>query len=131
SAGSALWAEGPGFRIDLADPGAGSRVRGDLPRRVVLGIRPEALRIEPAAPGEDECAGASAGETGGSNAVRGRVDLVEVLGADAHIHVILAGGTRLTVRAPGDAGLHPGDVVVVRVDLRRVHLFDPESGRAI
>lgn len=77
---------------------------------VTLGIRSEDATLE-AAP------------SGGV----GRVGLVEQLGSDALVEVA-AGFGRLLVRTSADTPFRPGDPVGVRLNTRRVHLFDPKTG---
>jgi multiple sugar transport system ATP-binding protein len=101
--------------------------RGD----VIVGIRPEAL--EPSAEGELELP----------------VVLTEMLGSDVLLHCsapaasVLTGdmldaaddlvedATRLIARVPPSFRPGIGEKVRLRVDLERVHLFDPETERVI
>jgi multiple sugar transport system ATP-binding protein len=92
------------------------------PRRAVLGVRPEDVRIGTATPGP-----------GVANAV---VEFIESLGdsaiatlkldpkSAAHENEVICVVSKIEPRPD----LHAGDRVSVQVDARRVHLFDPETG---
>src|SRR5947208_2863462 len=110
-------------------------------RPVALGIRPEAL--------------SEAGADPDSPRVRGRVLLVEALGAESLAHVEITGtpldrpelvdvaasqthllpiGDRtatLLARLEHDTGVRPGHIVEPALDVRRLHFFGFEHGPAI
>ncbi|MEX2561304.1 MAG: ABC transporter ATP-binding protein [Pirellulales bacterium] len=97
------------------------------PISIVLGIRPEDVRIESAASGEEGQAG--------------RVVLVEPMGDSAVVHVEPA-GAGAAIDRPAGAGLvrckigsrcdvRPGQSVFVDFDGRRAYGFDPVSGRSL
>jgi ABC-type sugar transport system ATPase subunit len=77
---------------------------------VTLGLRPEHV-IE----GPD-------GSEGGAR-LRGKVDVVEQLGESHLLHIVLADGQRLIVRAAGDAHAADGQEIEVGVDGAQCHLF--------
>ncbi len=79
--------------------------------KVELGVRPDALRLDPA------------------GAVEGRVEVVEHLGDRTHVHAALPGGGVMVVEAAGDDPVAVGDTVRIAVDQNRIHLFDA-TGRA-
>ncbi|UFN49275.1 ATP-binding cassette domain-containing protein [Roseomonas sp. OT10] len=58
---------------------------------------------------------------------RGEVLVVEALGHETLV-ILSAGGTELTVRAPADLPLRPGEVVPFAVQPGRLHLFDRTTG---
>jgi multiple sugar transport system ATP-binding protein len=116
-------------------------LRDYVGRRLALGIRPEAL-----------------GEVDGdvdASRLRGRVLLVEALGAESLAHVELTATpldkpelvdatasqahllpvddrtATLLARLGHDTDVRPGDIVELAVDTRRLHFFDLESGYAI
>jgi len=97
--------------------GADVDVPLDLPsdggsgRDVLLGIRPEHLRI------------AGAG-------LRGVVTLVENLGGEEVVHCRV-GDARVAVRGPRPLGPAVGDPVVLGCPPEHVHLFDPAGGRRL
>lgn len=81
-----------------------------LGRRVGLGVRPEHLSLE--APG---------------HGLTGRVEVVEPLGHGTMLHLSVL-GTRWVVSDPGRISAKTGDLVGLRIDPGRLHLFDSESG---
>jgi multiple sugar transport system ATP-binding protein len=87
-------------------------------RRVWVGIRPE--RLEPAA-------GAPAP---GRIALSGVVEVVEMLGAEQHVHVEIE-GFELTARIPRDRPVRAGETVTLATKACHLHLFDHESGEAL
>jgi multiple sugar transport system ATP-binding protein len=76
-----------------------------------LGIRAEAVRVDPAGP------------------VPGKVEVVERLGDRTHLHVRLADGSNLIAEDVGGSRASPGDELSLRLDSAEVHLFD-ETGAA-
>ncbi|HEY7068486.1 MAG TPA: sn-glycerol-3-phosphate ABC transporter ATP-binding protein UgpC [Acidimicrobiales bacterium] len=102
---------------------------------VAVGIRPESFSDEPGAPAE--------------RVIEATVDLVESLGAETVVHVVLteppeadpdasdpwqqvlARRGRGVVRLAARIGLAPGDVVKLAVDTSRVHLFDATTGLSL
>jgi multiple sugar transport system ATP-binding protein len=60
----------------------------------------------------------------------GRILLTEHLGADTFLHVDLASGDKLVVRAPGDFSGKHGDTVALRPQEPRIHRFDA-AGKVI
>ncbi|OLC70984.1 MAG: hypothetical protein AUH78_19485 [Gemmatimonadetes bacterium 13_1_40CM_4_69_8] len=77
-----------------------------------LGVRPEHVSLC----GEDQGVGNAA------------VGVVEPLGAETLVHLV-AGGQALIARLPGLVELRAGDVVGVKLDRRRLHLFDVAGER--
>jgi multiple sugar transport system ATP-binding protein len=142
--------------VPLTDGGA--RLAGTtipLPARppaglteVVIGIRPEHLRLTTADnPGNPGNQPALLANTGQGSLITGSVILVEELGADALLHVRLAGngagddtasgavgagaGESVITRAEGRRPPAPGEQVTLAVDPAEVFLFDPASGARI
>jgi multiple sugar transport system ATP-binding protein len=79
---------------------------------VVLGLRPESLRIDPEGP------------------LRADVTIVELLGAETHVICTTPDGSRLIVRQPPQAAKPaPGDQVRIAIDPdpTALHLFDAVS----
>jgi multiple sugar transport system ATP-binding protein len=91
-----------------------SRAGGQGGRKVVLGVRPE----------DAEIASTGAADLGG------QVVLVSPLGSEQHVNVQLD-DVELIVRAPKEALLAVGDRVGLRIDPRRLHLFDVASEQAL
>jgi multiple sugar transport system ATP-binding protein len=102
---------GDGFEYELSEELAGTARSGATGNQLVLGIRPEDLRIatEP-----------------GPNTVETRVDVVEPVGSDNYVYVTL-GGQECTVRAAADVRPTSGDSALVTFDESSVHLFDTAS----
>jgi multiple sugar transport system ATP-binding protein len=113
--GSAPLTEATLAAHDLGGPGA-------VGREVVVGLRPEAIGDGPV-----EQAGV----------VHGRVELVELLGADALVYASLPDDgdakTRLVARFGGDAHrrMAHGDACELRFDAGSIHLFDASSGATL
>ncbi len=100
-------AKASGFDIEL--PTAPGVERG------VLGIRPEALTEHP---------------RDGHSGMDLKVEVTEVLGADQFVYGIV-GGDAITARVDPNLKVSPGDRIRLGVDMRRLHLFDGPTGRAI
>jgi multiple sugar transport system ATP-binding protein len=119
-------------RLALGDPLPS--VLRHVGEAVVAGIRPEALEWAPAGDGP---------------VLDLPVVLVEALGSDKLVHLqsdapaVLAGeaanelgelegrDARIVARLPPDTPVQPGDRLRLRVDLDRLHLFDPETEWAL
>jgi multiple sugar transport system ATP-binding protein len=100
-------AKASGFDIEL--PTAPGVEKG------VLGIRPEALTEHP---------------TDGHPGMDLKVEVSEVLGADQFLYGGVGADT-ITARVDPNLKVSPGDRVRLGVDMRRLHLFDGPTGRAI
>ncbi len=100
-------AKASGFELEL--PRAPGVDKG------VLGIRPEALTEHPRE---------------GHSGLDLKVEVAEVLGADQFIYGVV-GGDAITARVDPNLKVSPGDRVRLGVDMRRLHLFDGPTGRAI
>ncbi|MTE14567.1 ABC transporter ATP-binding protein [Nocardia aurantiaca] len=98
------------MRADGIDAALGLSGGPDDGTAVLAGIRPERLRIDPAA-----------------TTVRGRVTMVENLGSEELVHVA-TGAADLCVRAPRPAGVAVGEDIGLRADATDIHLFDPDRG---
>ena len=91
---------------------------------LTLGIRPDDLRI-------DSSGNPSVDVGRPSEALTGRVVLVERLGGTSHVHFdVQGGGNRMMAAATNDQLPDVGETITVRVPPERVHLFDAD-GRAI
>ena len=83
--------------------------------KAVMGIRPEALHESPA---------------DGEAVLDMKVDLVEMLGPDQFIHGDV-GADRLIARVEPSLRVAAGDRVRLGLNARRLHLFDPDTQRAM
>jgi len=112
-----------GTVIPLAAPERAAAARDQL-SEIVLGIRPEHLHLAAEGRYPD-----TAGQDGAGLAeLTGEVLLVEELGADALLHVRLAGGDPVVARAEGRKPPGPGTRVTFRVDPAEVFAFHPVTG---
>jgi ABC-type sugar transport system ATPase subunit len=130
AAGPSRWrfsGAGWSFAVDVGPPCGTPAEPTAQPISIVLGIRPEDVRIESAASGGEGQAG--------------RVVLVEPMGDSAVVHVEPA-GAGAAIDRPAGAGLVrckigsrcdvlPGQSVFVDFDGRRAYWFDPVSGRSL
>ncbi len=82
---------------------------------VTIGIRPEHLRVDTSLTAD----------------LTGRIEIIERLGAEvcAYVQTGTALGT-LTLRLPGDGGLHVGDTVGMTLDPGSIHVFGREGTTA-
>jgi|SRR5271166_1130908 len=110
--------EGHGrFRIDgqpirlPVDPAVARLAKG----QVTIGIRPRALVLNGAA---------------SADAIAGRAELIEPMGAETLVHARTALGSDIRVVVPRDVRVKAGDVLSLRTDARETHVFDA-SGKAV
>jgi ABC-type sugar transport system ATPase subunit len=82
----------------------------------VLGIRPEAMSEKPGADGAPQ--------------LDMKVEVTEVLGADQFVYGSVGGDT-MTARVDPQMKVGPGDRLRLTIDTRRLHLFEPATGKAI
>jgi multiple sugar transport system ATP-binding protein len=99
------------------DDVAARALEGGRQGRVWVGIRPE--RLEPVS-----------GPVPGRIELRGTVDVVEMLGAEQHVHLDVE-GYPLTARIPREHSVKAGETVALATEPRHLHLFDHESGDAL
>jgi ABC-type sugar transport system ATPase subunit len=81
-------------------------------RQLELGIRPDAVRLV------------------SDDGLMAEVVLVEVVGADAVVHLVV-GGQELVARVPAERRPRPGDTVRIEVRREDVHLFDARTGERV
>jgi multiple sugar transport system ATP-binding protein len=86
---------------------------------VVLGVRPEHLfdreEVDAAPP---------------DSSLSGRVDLIEPLGSETLVHV-LVGGQAMIARVSADSEIKRGQIVELVVDTRHLNVFDRKTQRAL
>jgi ABC-type sugar transport system ATPase subunit len=97
-------------RAELAGLGhltlpAGITTRG----KITLGVRPE--HLIPGGPGNDL-------------ELTGRVSLVEYLGSEVFLYVLLSTGQTILAQAPGNAPFRKDDPITLSLRMADVHLFD-------
>ncbi len=106
---------GPAFRRgDLVVPLRATQ--SSAGHRVTLGVRPEAVIVERPA----------------GNNLHAEVILTELAGAELFAYLRLRGGEEIGARCdPRELSLAVGDIVGVRFDQQRIHLFDQENHQAL
>jgi len=87
---------------------------------VALGIRPEDIEDAEFVPG-----------AGPDELLEVTVDLAEPLGAETIVHFEVTPGTPFTARLSPRTTVRAGRPVKLAVDVERLHLFDPASGRSL
>jgi multiple sugar transport system ATP-binding protein len=93
-------------------------VAGLSAREVVVGIRPEDLRLASDAPASY------------ATRLQGVVDVVEPLGSETYVVLTIAGQT-LTARFPPRVTVGSGDAVEVALTPSHLHVFDAQSGENV
>ena len=92
------------------------RLQSYAGKALVVGIRPENLSVvQTAVPG---------------STIEAKVDLAEPMGAETYLH-LQTGSTVSIARVPPTAIYQPGQTVIMRPDLDRLHFFDPATGQAL
>lgn len=105
---------GDGFKV--ASAGAlSSPVKAYSGKEVWMGIRPEHLGLK----------GWTIIPEGG-NVLKGKVEVVEPLGADTELHVDIA-GSMVTAKVDGHAMVLPGDTVELLADTTKLHAFETDG----
>ena len=89
----------------------GALLDGRVERRILFGVRPEHLRVEPA---------------GSSTGISARLDLVEPMGAELYLS-LRAGQHDLMARVPPQPLPPLGTEVVLSLDEGHLHCFDADS----
>jgi len=115
-AGGALWAEGSGVRLRVP-PAAAARLRARAGARVILGVRPEALRVANGIDAGDCCFDTA-------------VDVVEPLGNEILLN-FRAGGVAMVARVAPSVRVKPHEQLRFALDPEQLYFFDGESEAAI
>jgi multiple sugar transport system ATP-binding protein len=102
--------DGQAIRLPV-DPAVRKLAKGE----VTIGIRPRALVLDEAASGD---------------AIAGRAELIEPMGAETLVHARTSLGSDIRVVVPREIRVSAGDLVRLRTDARETHVFD-FSGRAV
>jgi multiple sugar transport system ATP-binding protein len=115
-AGGELTLPGRGFRL-IVPQRLKSAVAGRIGRHVVLGVRPEHLRMRP-----EQCDGQAA-------ELKVNVNVIEPLGHDMDVHMETSLHDRVVGRVEASCGLQVGSQARMYADLRQIHFFEPgETG---
>nr|PZN39748.1 MAG: glycerol-3-phosphate ABC transporter ATP-binding protein [Bacillota bacterium] len=88
-------------------------------REVILGVRPEHIEADP-----------HFVQAHPEAAIRATIEVVEPLGAETFLY-LRAGEHSLTARVEGTHAFRDGDTITVAPRIEKVHLFDPQTERAI
>jgi ABC-type sugar transport system ATPase subunit len=108
----ALWVAVPGGRVGLSPPLVRA-VEDRALREVVVGLRPEALSLDP------------------NGTIAAAVSLVELVGHEQHVALRLPGGQLVWIRMGSEAPrMRTGQDVRIAAT-GTVHLFDPQTGNLI
>jgi multiple sugar transport system ATP-binding protein len=116
NAGEGLWAEAPGLRIRIPSSRADA-LRRHTGQKVVLGVRPEALRV-------------ANGTDGADYAFDSTVEVVEPLGNEILLDV-RAGNHPLVARVDPATRVKVHESVRLALDPERLHFFDAKTEAAI
>ena len=117
--------------IPVTVQGATAKASGfevQLPRapgveKAVLGVRPEAMT--------DNLRGeARAASTNGEAGLDMKVEVTEILGADQFVYGVIGQDSSIA-RVDPQMKVEPGDRLQLKLDTRRLHLFDPATGNSI
>ncbi|HZM15969.1 MAG TPA: ABC transporter ATP-binding protein [Candidatus Krumholzibacteria bacterium] len=116
--GTLVWPQSGAARLELHGAmvelqAAPSPLAPPTRQDVIVGIRPEDMEVR---------------DTSGAD-LRARVDVIEPLGRETLLHLVLDTPTDepLRVLAPGQVAWVPGAAVGVRFQRQRFHFFDPET----
>ncbi|GAA2720984.1 sn-glycerol-3-phosphate ABC transporter ATP-binding protein UgpC [Actinocorallia aurantiaca] len=103
-------------------PRLSAALRRDPPRKVVMGLRPEAF--------EDARLLQATGEKGGRLTFTARTDIVESPGAEKYAYLDLddPGSSQLVARLSAESPVREGEPLELAYDPARIHLFDPDTG---
>lgn len=110
-----------GLRLTLAvGPGAGARLKDWTGKEVVIGLRPEHLRVIATGSGDGERPG-----------FEGGIESVETTGVETYLRVRWGAGQSWVVRAEAGARWSIGQPVRVGFDANRTYFFDALTEQAI
>jgi multiple sugar transport system ATP-binding protein len=112
--GGSAYFVGEGFKIK-ANETLGASLLPYNGKEVWMGVRPEHLGLKGWTPIPE-----------GENVIKGKVEVVEPLGADTEVHVDVA-GNMLTAKVDGHAMVLPSDAVELLVDTSKLHAFEVDG----
>ena len=93
----------------------GGAIMGAETPEIVLGVRPEDLTIT---------------KRGQKNAIRAKIDIIELVGRELHVHLRVGGKSLVAITSPAQ-NLNVGKEVWLSLDEKQIHLFDKKSKKAI
>jgi multiple sugar transport system ATP-binding protein len=103
---------GDGYSLPLSEAMA-SRLAAREGARVKLGVRPEIFSMP------SQCSGLAE--------LPATVDAVEPLGAETIVNLRIGAGQRAVARLAGHVQVKPDQMLAMRIDMDRVHVFDAAS----
>jgi multiple sugar transport system ATP-binding protein len=115
SAGSDLFFTSAGVRLRLP-PEQASRLGEWVGKDVVLGLRPEAMSLEP-----------TGRFAGADNSIAVTLGVVEPLGEKMDLFTTLADHKQIVARVDAQEDLEPGQSITLHIDGRKLHVFEPAS----
>jgi multiple sugar transport system ATP-binding protein len=113
--GDATFFVGSGLKLQLPSP-LSQRVASHVTKDVVLGLRPEHVRIHPQLPQFEDAPGKTFTAT---------VSVVEPLGSSMDLFTYTSSETRIVARVPAESRFTLGQSATMYVDTARVHVFEP------
>jgi len=113
---SKIQSDSPGFSVRVPEQCA-REMRVHLKKQLVLGIRPENIRI-------------SKSNADQENEIEARTERIEMLGGETHLYLNI-GPSSCVTRAAGSNGLSLDDKVWLVFDMTHAHFFDPVTGQRI
>ncbi len=113
--GESLFLDSGTFKIKVPSDYVGL-VEKYVGSELVLGIRPEHISIV---------------NKEGEDVVRAKVYVLEPLGSETIVDFLLDGEKVYKIRYPGEINLNPGDEILIKFDMTKIHLFDKKNGMAI
>ncbi len=111
---SKLYIDLEDFKVELSEQLGKALLAGGAGPEVVLGVRPEHIRL--------------AGPKG--SGIRCRVEVVEPLGSETLVHVT-SGRHTWTVWLAGMLNVEAGMILELEFDPEKLHLFDPKTEQAL
>ncbi len=111
--GDRLHAQAEGVKT-LVPPALAQKIPASANGRIVLGIRPEDVRV---------------GGGSGESSAKGRIDVIEVLGSE-QLGFVLVGRQNLLLRTSPETPLSTGASIDLTFNTAKMHAFDPQSGAA-
>ncbi|MCL2200901.1 MAG: sn-glycerol-3-phosphate ABC transporter ATP-binding protein UgpC [Oscillospiraceae bacterium] len=118
--GDDIYIDFHGSKIKLSEAHARALADGGYAsKHVIIGIRPENLRVE------DSCVQSASHE-----AINAKIELIEMLGSELILYLAL-NGTTLVARASPNTEAKVGDTIGLAVDAAKIHIFDKDTELSI
>jgi len=109
-----VWFDGEGVKLKLTADKA-ERVAGKVGSEVVVGIRPEAIRLH---------AGDGYGERA-EHRISAKTNVIEPLGSSMDVFSHTTTEKIIIARVPAESQVAPDTDVTLHIDVSRVHVFEP------